>query len=418
MRRFLPVLLAGTLALSACAKLDSPPGRATSPGDSPAPQAAQDEQRAREADSAAFKALKEMKFDIRDYLIGKAYGYLIQLAEKEVLNEDGTIKPEILRHVKQLSKPVQLSVFEVPLSDAGLAQVKEMPSVVGIMLRKTQRVTEAGVRNLAGAPRLTSLTLVELKLGDGALPALAECKRLKSVNLFKIPVNDRALQAVRKLTDLEALEIDPADNLSAAGLALLKGLPKVERLVLHAYGERTRLDDAALKEIGGLRSLKKLMLGPELPISLSPRARWVRDTGLVHLAGLKGLKELDLGCCANMTDTGLGHLKGLSNLERLNIGFTKVTDAGLAHIKGLTNLKELTLNGLPLTEKGLAQLRGLSSLQWLDLRETGAGVTDQAILQLKGLSKLRDLIVYDTAVTKEGAAQLKKALPDVSIGAR
>src|SRR5262249_17774666 len=152
----------------------------------------------------------------------------------------------------------------------------------------------------------------------------------------------------------------------------LKSLPKLKRLTLESFKKETKLNAAALKEIGDITSLEVLKFGVIEPISFSGRVPWVDDAGVAHLGRLKDLKELNLGCCEKVTDAGFAHLKGLSNLEELNIGYTKVTDAGLIHCKGFPQLRELNVNGLPITEKGLAQLTGLARLRGLRLRECGA----------------------------------------------
>ncbi len=66
----------------------------------------------------------------------------------------------------------------------------------------------------------------------------------------------------------------------------------------------------------------------------------VTDTGLKELAGLKGLRELDLLECKQVTDAGLKELEGLKDLQELTLAGTKVTTAGVAKLqKALPNTK-------------------------------------------------------------------------------
>ena len=53
----------------------------------------------------------------------------------------------------------------------------------------------------------------------------------------------------------------------------------------------------------------------------------VADAGLVHLAGLRALKELHLDR-TQITDAGLPHLTGLMALESLYLRGTQITDVG------------------------------------------------------------------------------------------
>ncbi|MGV3661310.1 MAG: c-type cytochrome domain-containing protein [Prosthecobacter sp.] len=82
----------------------------------------------------------------------------------------------------------------------------------------------------------------------------------------------------------------------------------------------------------------------------------VTDAGLAKLAGMKGLKELHLENTA-IGDAGLDHVKGLAGLEYLNLYNTKVTDAGLAKLTSLGKLKALYLWQSGVTKAGVAALK-------------------------------------------------------------
>ena len=65
----------------------------------------------------------------------------------------------------------------------------------------------------------------------------------------------------------------------------------------------------------------------------------ITDAGLVHIKDLTNLQWIDL-TNTKVTDTGLLHLKGMTNLQELSLGNTKVTDAGVAALqKALPNCK-------------------------------------------------------------------------------
>ena len=94
---------------------------------------------------------------------------------------------------------------------------------------------------------------------------------------------------------------------------------------------------------GGLSMLKDLR-------KLSSRA--MPDSGLAHLAGLAGLRELHLNGGA-ITDEGLIHLEHLTDLESLDLQATKVSGRGLGSLAGLPRLRELTSSMTPVTGEGL-----------------------------------------------------------------
>ncbi|WP_395736792.1 c-type cytochrome domain-containing protein [Prosthecobacter sp.] len=82
----------------------------------------------------------------------------------------------------------------------------------------------------------------------------------------------------------------------------------------------------------------------------------VTDAGLKAVAGMKTLKELHLEG-TTIGDAGLDQLKGLTELEYINLYNTKVTDAGLAKLAGLSKLKAIYLWQSGVTKAGVAALK-------------------------------------------------------------
>ena len=69
----------------------------------------------------------------------------------------------------------------------------------------------------------------------------------------------------------------------------------------------------------------------------------ITDTGMKHIAKLKGLSRLHMAKTA-VTDEGIKQLTGLQNLKTLNIWGTKVTDASLPTFAKLPALQKLYLH--------------------------------------------------------------------------
>ena len=95
----------------------------------------------------------------------------------------------------------------------------------------------------------------------------------------------------------------------------------------------------------------------------------VSEAGLEHLKGLTKLEGLVLNN-TEASDAWLKHLEGLTRLQGLWLHHTRVTDAGLEHLKRLTQLQSLDLWDTRVTDGGLEQLKGLTQLQGLDLTDT------------------------------------------------
>src|SRR5262245_16413001 len=107
---------------------------------------------------------------------------------------------------------------------------------------------------------------------------------------------------------------------------------------------------------------------------------------------------------ADVTDAALKELAGLKNLRRLDLSFTQVTDAGLKELAGLTGLQTLNLDGDRISDAGLKGLSELTGLQTLELNTTR--VTNQGLKELARLKNLKTLDLGFTKVTDAGMKEL------------
>ena len=97
---------------------------------------------------------------------------------------------------------------------------------------------------------------------------------------------------------------------------------------------------------------------PGAAFGLSLNATKVDDAGLKELAGLKSLQALYLDE-TRLTDAGLKELAGLKSLQTLDLRNNKLTDAGMKELAGLEGLQRLYLNHCPVTDEGIRRLAGL-----------------------------------------------------------
>ena len=66
--------------------------------------------------------------------------------------------------------------------------------------------------------------------------------------------------------------------------------------------------------------------------------------GLINIARLTTIRELNLSHCKGVTDASLAGLGQLSRLHRLSLEACTVGDAGVCHMSGLTQLASLNLS--------------------------------------------------------------------------
>lgn len=174
-------------------------------------------------------------------------------------------------------------------------------------------------------------------------------------------------------------------------------------------------------------------LAPDSIWSLSFDETPVRDADLAHIAGLHGLRHLDLGgsdvACSGflenpmrangfrfdelsaffedgygVTDRGLACLRELTRLESLDLSTWGGNDAALAQLRPLRSLRTLRLHGATVCGPGLRHLAALPQLWELDL--TASRVTSAALHHLAALPGLTRLLVLARQWSEADTARL------------
>ena len=190
----------------------------------------------------------------------------------------------------------------------------------------------------------------------------------------------------------------------------------VESVVL-GYKRTSQEDRATWRAVAGLWNLQQLTSYIEAV-----------DDDLVHLAGLRQLKYLDLNMDSpRLTDNALRTLSRLPKLERISLPGGQFTPEGfrsLARMRNLTHLGLLPLmlahapphsvEGLvaclgaecaaDVTGAGLADIAQLANLEVLSFASNK--VTDAGLAQLASLAHLKKLEIGSEAITGSGFERL------------
>ena len=145
---------------------------------------------------------------------------------------------------------------------------------------------------------------------------------------------------------------------------------------------RTWATDADIERIAGLKGLKRLDL------SLT----YISDRGAERLRALDQLEELNLFAAEFITDAAMAFLRGNRQLKALNLRGTDVTDTSLAYVAELSHLKSLDISFTQITDVGLEHLASLAQLEELNLG--GNKISGAGLHVLKLLPKLRKLSFY------------------------
>ena len=196
--------------------------------------------------------------------------------------------------------------------------------------------------------------------------------------LTKIPsLRDVKLTTCYRLTDLtyvvrisglQTLLLHKSNLLTDDALAPLVKLERLTTLSLP-----TATGDSGLEHVGKITSLTHLDLTENSKIT---------DAGLDRIAGLKNLTHLKLA--QKIGDAGLSRLPALTSLQSLDCSGCrgKITSDGMRHLAGVTGLRELDLRDVSVTDSGLDHLAALKDLRTLRLTKVGK-VTDQGVIRLK-----------------------------------
>ncbi len=215
------------------------------------------------------------------------------------------------------AKPVQQP--DAPQSITTLtqlgAQLKLADGHVVEVSLQSKKIADDDLAALHGLPHLETLNLYETPITDAGLRQLKSLKTLKSLNLgFCRNITDAGIKELKDLKELEFLNLGFCRKLTAEGFRVLPRFEKLRTLNLSitSFGD----DQAEL--------LPKLIHLENLDLDNTR----VTDGGLTHVSKLKKLRYLRL-VGTRVTDRGLETVAKLPNLRFLHIRDTFVSDSGV-----------------------------------------------------------------------------------------
>lgn len=342
-----------------------------------------------------------------------------------------------------------LIVANNPITDEGLAAIREaVPGLTKLGINRTA-VTDGGLKRLEGWESLTSLNLSNTAVTDAGIEALRGVPQLKSLALNGSLVTAAGVAAFRAARpDCEVAWIEaPADvdpgrqavlrvyqtggwisrwNRQVRLFADLPDGPLPPGALTEVHLTDLPVDGSVLARLAPLVPRGLNLTGtnfsdedlaevrktfPDLNSLLLYKTR-ITDTGLKHLEGWGALRYLDLNT-TRVTDAGVTSLRGLK-LTKLILANTKLSDEGLGAVReAVPGLSDLVINGTAVTDAGLKRLEGWDSLTSLTVFRTAVG--DAGLGTLRTLPKLKTLDVSVTKVTPEGVAAFRTARPDCQV---
>jgi hypothetical protein len=164
---------------------------------------------------------------------------------------------------------------------------------------------------------------------------LEHLPRLRFLGLTRGAANDDGMRYIGQLRSLEVLLFWDAPHITDDGAAHLTNMPSLRCFHI---GD-SQVGDRGLATIARLPRME----------SLSMQRNNFTDAGLAALAGNSRLKSVWIGGLrdreSRITNAGVVHLAKLPALEQLDLQHTKVTLDGLKPLQASPLLKDLMLNG-------------------------------------------------------------------------
>jgi hypothetical protein len=116
----------------------------------------------------------------------------------QVIAEIKRLGGKVTRDKESPGEPaITVDLSESKVTDAGLANLKELPQLQSLNLRGT-RVTDAGLVNLKGLTNLHELDLSETKVTDAGLANLKGLSTLRELDLTDTRVSDEGVMMLKQ----------------------------------------------------------------------------------------------------------------------------------------------------------------------------------------------------------------------------
>ncbi len=156
-----------------------------------------------------------------------------------------TLGNEDLRHFSQIHWPTS------PITDAGLAHLRNMPQLMNLYLNGLP-VTDSGLAAIANLPNLAGLYLCRTKVQGPGLSRLKSLPTLAVLSLDESQVTDAGLSHLAGASNLQFLSLTGV-SLTAEGLKALALLPRLRQVDLTRCGLLDEEVDKFLSSKPGLK---------------------------------------------------------------------------------------------------------------------------------------------------------------------
>ena len=273
----------------------------------------------------------------------------------KTLNVRGPIGAESLSAFATNRKLDSMSLNDVTFAEHDFAAIAGIPVLKTLTITTRDPVIPAAWARLAGAKKLTMLTVEKTPKTAEMIAQLGKISTLTNLSLGDVTLPDSDLAPLVALKHLQTLRTASESTLDGNIFAVWPLHPAMKTLTL---GSTSSVTDKALRAI--------VTAFPKIDhLEVRADAGSVTPAGLAHLQKLRGLTHLTLTGDA-VDAAGFAHLLSLDQLKHLGLGAARLTDADVGSLAKFGALRELEWFNPPVTEtalKGYAKLRALTQFK-------------------------------------------------------
>lgn len=287
---------------------------------------------------------------------------------------DAEYKEKMIAWLKSTMTSVGDSSISARLNELG-AQLTQTDGVVTkVFFKDCSKLGDTEFRLIGQLKELKALTLYGQCRGltDETLPHLSGLTKLEELGTDGIQVTDSGLVTLTALANLRSLSFfHPSFGMKGfdgSGFAVLKALPKLERLTIAG----TPFDDKGMAAIAEITQLRDFRTWHTYQTS-------VGNESLTKLPALKSLwlgqrlRRYDGGTNAvSLDDSTFDVLTKLTTLESLTLDEARLSLAALQRLQALPQLKKLELRRIDIPAADIEKLESMLpsvTIEWKPLTE-------------------------------------------------
>ena len=254
--------------------------------------------------------------------------------------------------IGRLPKLQRLDLSHTRITDEGMLNLKPATQIEDLNLYYSEWITDQGMTAIKNWKKLKRLDVRGTRISNGTLEIVSHMPQLEALDISNTQVTDNGMDMLITLTSLKELSLGQGRRGRAGDLGFLRVLTTLTSLDIGGAqptppdmgGRKVErppvppLPATTLKAMAELKQLRVLRMG----------YTGVSAADLKALSVLENVEKLGIEECPRVDDAALAELVGWKSLKYLDLQDTKVTERGVAALrKAKPGLVILTTLGSP-----------------------------------------------------------------------